>query len=171
MALQSTTALATITLQLAASEVAFSSIPNTYRDLVLVVSAANTMNDITWSMRINGDSGANYNYVLARGKSIAPITESQAAASQTSMFIAGWSFGQGTTNQTPLVIQFMDYSATDKHKTLLNRFQTQRNDGGNEVGMLTGRWASSAAISSITLFPNSSTFAVGSTFSLYGRIA
>jgi hypothetical protein len=160
-------ALATTTLGSTASSVTFSSIPATYKDLIVVVSAANSTNDVTWSMTFNSDTGANYSYVLARGFS-STSAQSQSLSGQTSMFIAGWSFGQGTATQTPLVLQIMDYSATDKHKTLLNRFQTQRNDGSNEVGMLAGRWGSTNAINTVRLFPNSSTFAAGSTFSLYG---
>jgi hypothetical protein len=161
------TPIASVTLSATASEVVFSGLPQTFRDLIVVVSAANSTNDITWSMTFNNDSGANYSYVLARGFT-STSAQSQTLSGQTAMFIAGWSFGQGTSNQTPLVMQLMDYSATDKHKTMLNRFQTQRNDNSNEVGMLAGRWASNNAITSVRIFPNSSTFASGSTFTLFG---
>jgi hypothetical protein len=165
------TALATVTLGSSASSVTFSSIPATYRDLILVMSATNTTNDITWSMRFNGDTGSNYNIVLARGGDIAGGVASNSAASDNAMFIAGWTFGQGTTNPTPITISIMDFSATDKHKTILNRFQTQRDNGNGETGMLAGRWANTSAITSLNVFPNSSTFATGSTISLYGVIA
>ena len=118
-------------------------------------------------MRINGDTGANYNYVNARGRTTT-LAESNALGSQNSMFIAGWSYGQGTTNGLPVIIQFMDYSATDKHKTTLDRYQTTRDNGDSEVGMIAGRWASTSAITSISLFPNSSTLKAGTTASLYG---
>lgn len=161
------TPIASVTLAAAASEVVLSGLPQIYRDLILIVSGVNTTNDITWSMRINGDSAANYNYILGRGFSTTGAS-ANALSSQSSMFIAGWTFGQGTTNRTTLQLQFMDYSATDKHKVVLDRFQTQRNDGSNEVGMLAGRWANTSAITSISLFPNSSTFAANSTFNLFG---
>jgi hypothetical protein len=170
MALQSMTALATITLQSASASVSFSGIPQNYRDLVLVLNGMNTTDDVTFSLRINEDSTANYSYVTARGRTT-NLAQSSSLTSQTSMFIAGWSYGQGTTKTTPVLMQFMDYSVTDKHKTMINRYQTNRDNGDGEVGMIAGRWASTSAINSISLFPNSSTFKAGTTASLYGRIA
>ena len=159
--------IASTTLAAATTEVLFGSLPATYRDLVVVLSGINTTDDVTWSMKFNSDSGANYSYVVARAL-FSTTVSSNTASSQTSMFIAGWSYGQGTTNPTPVLINIMDYSATDKHKTILNRFQTQRNNGEEEVGMLAGRWASTSAITSISLFPNTSTLKAGTTASLYG---
>jgi hypothetical protein len=62
----------------------------------------------------------------------------------------------------------MDYSATDKHKTVLAR----HNNSAGEVSMSAGRWASNTAINSISLkvLPSGS-FNSGATFSLYGVIA
>ena len=147
--------IASTTLAAATTEVLFGSLPATYRDLVVVLSGINTTDDVTWSMKFNSDSGANYNYVVARGL-FSTTVSSNTASSQTSMFIAGWSYGQGTTNPTPVLIN------------IINRFQTQRNNGEEEVGMLAGRWASTSAITSISLFPNSSTLKAGTTASLYG---
>jgi hypothetical protein len=170
MALQSMTALASITLQEASASVSFSGIPQNYRDLIVVFNPINTTNDITLSMRINGDTGSNYNYVVARGRAPS-VAESSALASQVSMFIAGWTYGQGTINALPILIQLLDYSATDKQKTILDRYQTTRDNGNSEVGMVAGRWVSTSPINSISLFPNSSTLKAGTTASLYGRIA
>jgi hypothetical protein len=165
------TPLANVTLATAASSISFSSIPATpYRDLILVFTGINTTDDVSFSMRINGDTGANYSYVVGRGQFSSTVA-SNALSSQTSMFIAGWSYGQGTTNGLPVIVQIMDYSATDKHKTTLDRYQTIRNNGEEEVGMVAGRWASTSAITSISVFPNSSTLKAGTTASLYGVIA
>jgi len=161
------TALANITLGSAASTITFSSIPATYRDLVLVMAERNTTDDVGFVMRFNGDSGSNYNYVLARGGDIGGVVSNQ-ASSQTQMFVGGWSFGNGTSFPAPITIDIMDYSATDKHKTVLDRFQTRRNDGSGETGMMAGRWASTSAITTILLYPTSSIFAANTTVALYG---
>jgi hypothetical protein len=63
----------------------------------------------------------------------------------------------------------MDYSATNKHKTVLVRA-----DNANSITMAhAARWANTSAITSIVLtsFEGAGNFAIGSTFSLYGVIA
>ena len=59
----------------------------------------------------------------------------------------------------------LDYSATDKHKTILVRF------GSNSDSIAlaaAGRWASTSAITSIRIYRETGSFAIGSTFELYG---
>ena len=69
--------------------------------------------------------------------------------------------------QLNLICQFMDSSATDKHKTVL----TRDNDAGFQVGARAFRWANAAAITSIQVFVSAGTFNSGSTFNLFGVIA
>jgi hypothetical protein len=60
------TPLATVTLASTASSVTFSSIPATYRDLVVVHNNFGTVNnDANSNFRFNGDSGSNYSRVYA----------------------------------------------------------------------------------------------------------
>jgi hypothetical protein len=61
----------------------------------------------------------------------------------------------------------MDYSATDKHKTVLVR----SNAASTGVEAIAQRWASTAAITSILVFPSTGSWAAGGTFSLYGIVA
>ena len=149
--------LATTTLASDTSSVTFSSIPSGYRDLVVV---ANTIaaSSTTLQCTFNADSGANYSYVRMAG-----ITSPQSISSSgdTSLTI-GRNEADGAAN----VIQIQDYSATDKHKTVLGR----GNDPGVIVQAIAGRWASTAAINEIsfTVSGATTTFKTGSTFSLYG---
>ena len=150
------TPLATVTLGTTAASVTFSSIPATYRDLILVHNGALTNTDnIVW--RANGDTGSNYSIVQALGVSSGAV--SNQTASRTSG-LAGSSYTQQSANIT----QWLDYSATDKHKTSLGR----ANSPTSEVGMSASRWANTAAITSLTLL---GAFASGNTFALYGVIA
>ena len=152
-------ALATTTLGSAASSVTFSSIPATYRDLILVMDAVSTSTRGI-IMRVNGDSGGNYSYVYANGDGSSAT--SAAASGQTA-------FTQGAvaTSKTNNIFQFMDYSATDKHKTLLSRF----NGASLSTQMAAERWANTSAITSIAISITVTTFSAGSTFSLYGVAA
>jgi len=62
------------------------------------------------------------------------------------------------------ILQFFDYSATNKHKSVLSRSDTATYG----TGATANRWGSTAAISSILLYPNMNLFESGSTFHLYG---
>jgi hypothetical protein len=61
----------------------------------------------------------------------------------------------------------MDYSATDKHKTVL----TRNNITDNNVTAIASRWANTAAITSVTVLSPSSTITSGSTISLYAIVS
>jgi hypothetical protein len=158
------TALATVTLGASASSVTFSSIPATYRDLILITSA--TISAAATSsggfIRFNGDTGSNYTRVMmfAEGSIISN------SATQTNLDM--WA----ESETSPAIVRFdiMDYSATDKHKTALSRADR----GGVRTVASANRWANTAAITSITISSpdsGSKTYIAGSTFNLYGVIA
>jgi hypothetical protein len=152
------TALATVTLGASAASVTFSSIPATYRDLVLVANYFGTSNSYT-SIRVNGLTTGIYNRVV-----MYTPTLSASVANATSMDSGEVS----TSARTFDIYHFMDYSATDKHKSML--FRT--NDSNTAVlSAQAGRIATTDAITSILIFPNSGSYAATSTFSLYGVIA
>jgi hypothetical protein len=152
------TPLANVTVAVAAASITFSSIPATYRDLVLVVESGSTIAGNDRNIRFNSDSGGNYFVVEMNGSGIAP------ASSATSSRTSGYIGYNNSTARTTSITQLLDYSATDKHKTSLSRFT----DGSSFTGAMCNRWANTAAITSVTVFPSSSTFAAGSTFALYG---
>jgi len=148
--------LATITLGSTDNEIVFSSIPATYRDLILVMQARNTTSDAGVAARFNSDTGSNYTYVTMRGTG---SSATSATVSTTSMnFVDAF-----TTVGYIGIAQIMDYSATDKHKTVLIR----KGGAFEDVQAHAARWANTAAINSITLTV-SNNFAIGSSFSLYG---
>jgi hypothetical protein len=152
-------ALATTTLGSSASSVTFSSIPATYRDLIVVV-AGTTSSAVGVALRFNSDGASNYSYVLMDGFG-SGSGSSSANGSDSSMNMGVIGNGQSNT-----IYQVMDYSATDKHKTALNRTNSL-SWGGVRAGA--GRWANTNAINTVqvlTIGPN--TFSSGCVFSLYG---
>jgi hypothetical protein len=151
-------ALATVTLGSAASTVTFSSIPATYKDLILIVSSFTGSTNNVSVVRVNGDSGTNYSRVQMIGDG--SITPSFAGGGENAFY--GSYFGSSTAPSSN-VYQFMDYSATDKHKTVL-----MRTDIDTRTMASANRWANTNAINTISLAPNSGNFNSGSTFSLYG---
>lgn len=154
------TALATLTLTGTDSEIVFASIPSTYRDLILVANFAHTSNaEEVIYLRFNADS-SNGTMVGMRGNG------SGAASYTVSSMFFSYAGGISTTRGNGIV-QILDYSATDKHKTSLVRCDIQT----LKTEAMANRWASTAAVTSVSLVCQSTPFAIGSTFSLYGVIA
>ena len=162
MAVEKYTALANITLGSSAASVTFGSIPSGYRDLRIVFTAATSANSNN-IMQFNGDTGTNYSGVWAGGTG---TTTTSGTYNTTFMGTDSSSFTTPTLGDTTHLLQIMDYSATDKHKTVLIR-------GSRAAGraeMIAARWANTSAITTILLKPNngSYTWLAGSTFELYG---
>jgi hypothetical protein len=153
------TPLATVTLGSSASSVTFSSIPATYRDLILVASGTATSNGALF-LRYNGDTGANYSRVIMVGDG--STASSGSNTSQTFTGLVLWQTTQGN-----LLVNVQDYSATDKHKTGINRGDV----AAAETFAGAHRWANNDAVTSITIFHGTAQMAVGTTLDLYGVIA
>ena len=147
--------LQTITLGSAASSVTFASIPQTYRDLVLVMNygASNATN--SGKAFVNGDTtAANYKSVRMQGNS-------SSAVSNTNGESIRWEVQ--ATSGLVTTLQFMDYSATDKHKTVLVR----ANAASTATEASANRWTSTSAITSIAINFLGTDLTTGSTLSLY----
>lgn len=148
-------ALANTTLVSSATNISFTSIPSTYRDLVLVVDGTPSASGVSAGLIFNSDSGLNYSSVIISGSGSAA-----GAAGNTNTSFGDCAFFN-TTGKMNFIVQILDYSATDKHKSLLSR----SNDAGSFVIAYYARWANTAAINSVQVV---SQFAAGTTLSLYG---
>ncbi len=159
------TALATTTLASASATVTFSSISGSFRDLILIASGRSDRagtNDI-YKILFNS-STTGYSRVVAYGTGSTASSYSDATLSELRPYaLTGASASSGINGF--LKMQIMDYTATDKHKTVLNNEDAT----GAELSMSAYRWANTAAITSISIAPLLGTNLVaGSTFSLYG---
>jgi hypothetical protein len=152
-------ALANLTLTGTDAEVTFSSIPASYRDLIVVGIGSNSA-DTDLALRFNGDTGTNYSGVRMFGNG-----SSTGSSSDTGKTYA--EIGGVNTSIGDFRAQIMDYSATDKHKTVL----TRNSKTGSYVVAWANRWASTTAINSVTVYPLSGSFQSGSTFALYGIVS
>ena len=153
-------ALATTTLGASASSVTFSSIPTSgYRDLVLIVEAK-ISGSAGLRLRLNNDSGSNYNQVVMRNNGASTLSTSYSGET------AFYPSDVGLSVDVPFnyICQINDYSATDKHKSLLIR--TNTNASTVEAHAL--RWASTTAVNEVNVFLSSQNYRAGSTFSLFG---
>jgi hypothetical protein len=155
MATNTYVALDTQTLGSTAGSVTFSSIPQSYTDLILVFAGTVGTLDND-NITFNGDTGSNYSVtrLLGSGSSDSSSRGSNLSAIQC---------GEIATSQSTDIIQIQNYSNTTTYKTLIHR-------SGNTSQFLkasVGLWRNTAAITSITI-TNGGTFSIGSTFTLYG---
>jgi len=150
--------LATITLATTQATITFSSISQSYRDLVLVMSPIATVaNDVR--IRFNSDTTSVVNTVYMYGNG----TSATGGLDTTSTYFLGPDT-VGTTAGQMAILNFMDYSATDKNKSVLMRYDK----ASMGTRFVTGRWASNSAITQLVIYTSSSTFAAGTTMTLYG---
>lgn len=172
MALQSTTALATVTLREDSLDLVFSGIPNTYKDLILIskVRSTRASADSDLFVQFNGDTGSNYSYIrmLARSSGVNSAVNINGTNYLDLGQVPGASSGSGEFAFSNCEI--LDYASTSKHKSTITR--TSSAGTTDVVGAHAGRWSNASnAISSIRIFTNLGSITAGSIFSLYGRIA
>lgn len=139
--------------------VTFSSIPQTYTDLVLVTEATGTTNGAL-DVRFNGDSGTNYSRTGIYGDGA-----TSGSFRNTNLAYGLISAGAGST-RTIAISHFMNYSNSTTFKTYL----MLGGDATNGPGFAVYLWRSTAAITSIALTgdPIGSNIGSSSTLTLYG---
>ena len=158
------TAIATGTLS--STGVTFSSISGTYVNLELHITGYN-VNGNRLYVRINGDSGNNYAGFYARERNASATTGTYVGAGPTlatSIKVDGEVSPSGSTNST--VLRFPAYTTTTGKKIIevsSYAFSTYNIPSINPFAY-TG---TDAAITSITILPETGTFAAG-TYTLYG---
>jgi hypothetical protein len=154
------TPLATVTLGSAAASITFSSIPATYRDLIIVTDTLNSSGSENLKLRFNSDTSSSYNIVALRGNG---STASSTTLGGVYAYVDTQAYGNAT-NRHSHIIQVMDYSATDKQKTFLSR----ANNASLAVDAIAGQWINTSAITTVRFFYEIGNITAGSTFNLYG---
>lgn len=159
--------LQNITLGSNQSSVTFASIPGTFRDLRLVVNGSMS-SPASPAFRLNGDStSGNYHVVTMWGTGSAAQSTSNSTYQQSAL---GWFTSAPPTGLIiTATLDVFDYAQTNKQKSSIAR----GNDTTYEVTATAGRWASTAAVTSLTVtgYAGGGTWAAGSTFALYGVVS
>jgi hypothetical protein len=161
------TPIATQTLSSSATSVTFSSIPQTYTDLVLICDMAYTSTSTTYQgFRVgNGsaDSGANYSGTWLRGSGSAVTSGNQTGLTYYNLL----SNATGTT-RVQTITNIFNYSNTTTYKSEITRTVDQANGPFASVYL----WRNTAAINTVQVLDLFGlNFAAGSTFTLYGIAA
>jgi hypothetical protein len=161
--------LATVTTSGSQSTVTFSSISQSYTDLVLQGSTrrgTNGAGDAGWNLTFNGDTGTNYSVTMmyASGSSVA---SARGTNNSNSYYTAAVGDGVYCANE----MNIMNYSNTSVYKSFLTRSMVYGNGSPSiDTRLFVNTWRSTAAITSITLSPASG-FWDGSVITLYGILA
>lgn len=156
------TALAYTVLSSSSSQVIFSSIPNTYKDLVVVVRSKNNGSGTVTRWQFNSDTTSNYSIQMVTGEQNAVV----AIRSATTWIEPHYYSDLDNNWSSSLVFQILDYSANNKNKACLIRNAQVATERG--ALMAAARWGSNDPITSIRIFINTGAFDTGSSFSLYG---
>jgi len=157
--------LATVTLGGSDASIVFSNIPAIFKDLVITLNGtpADTAYPVH-ALRFNGDTANNYSYVGMTGNGSSAGSGNNGSLGYASLGQA-YGIGPATSSNFATIANIMDYAATDKHKTMLAR----NNVSGTGVEAQAVRWASTAAINSVTVITSSGAgFATGTVISLFG---
>lgn len=149
-----------------ASNIEFTNIPQTYTHLQIRGILRNTTAIANNRIQFNSDTGANYSWHELYGDG---ASAGSGASSGASYMYAG---NHPTTSSTfaVYVIDILDYRDTNKFKTVRTLSGYDLN-GSGVVGLRSGNWRSTSAITSIKLYPGSDSFAQYSSFALYGVLA
>ncbi len=156
------------------SSISFSSIPSTFKHLqiraILATTQGTDRGNSALYARFNSDTGNNYSWHQLKG--------SGTAASATGYFSENTIYGSDTLYSGgasgvfgAMVMDILDYSSTNKYKTvrILNGFDSNSASNGNtSVGLNSGLWMSTSAINAITIPNNGFNFKEYSHFALYG---
>jgi hypothetical protein len=149
------TPIASATLGAAAPSVTFSSIPQTYTDLVLVVNGTTT-SDGNVNIIFNSDSSSIYSATVLLG-------DGSTASSVRSTSLAFIPLGGISTVQGTNIIQIFNYANATTFKSVIARANSD-----TFVQMRVGLSRSTTAVTSITLTTAGTNFLTGTTFNLYG---
>jgi hypothetical protein len=144
------------------SSISFTSIPSTFTHLQIRAAIFSNANQSDVRVQFNSDTATNYSNHGLYGS----------GASATANGNANTTFGYGgltgdTTRCGVTIIDILDYTNTNKYKTLRNISGVDQN-GSGYVEVQSGSWRNTAAITSITIFTNGANYTQYSSFALYG---
>lgn len=164
--------IATTTLGSNQSTVTFSSISNSYTDLLIKVSARSSFTGADFDncfVRFNGDTGTNYSDRAVYAQQNA-VTNSSSNNANRQFNAGGFVIPTaGTTASTfsNMEIYIPNYTASSSKP--LSHSTSKIDLGTNNYTVIdAGLWRNTAAISSITFTLGFENFVTGSTFYLYG---
>ena len=159
------------TLGTAAASIEFTSIPQTFTDLVLLVSGRTTGGAGECWLRFNGDSGTNYSWRRLLGTGSAASSDSQASYGGYNTFLYFPTMatrGTYTANTFGSGMIYIPNYAGSTTKSASMDGVSENNATAAQQELIAGLWNSTAAITSILLDIQTDSYETGTVASLYG---
>lgn len=158
--------IATTTLGSSQSEITFSSIPQTYTDLVLIVAGTATSGGASFYCRVNGDTTAKYCYAYL---SSTGTTVSGATSVEQSNGLGLGGFQGYSLDQFRIVANFLNYSDTSVLKNSFSFGVQAKGSNTPSADYIINYYNSTSAITSLTLRINAAySFESATTATLFG---
>lgn len=152
-----------------AATIDLTSIPQTFKHLQIraLARCGSTASGGNYlSMRFNGDSGSNYTYHALQGDGSSATAAG--LASQNTVYLQRMANNNDASGiYGALVVDLLDYSNIAKYKTVRDLGAYDAN-GSGRIYLSSSTWMNTAAITSISIAPESSTFNQYSQFALFG---
>lgn len=149
-----------------ASSIDFASIPSTYTDLQLMLSARGASTALYANIKLNNSSSAIYSLRTIYGDGSAAASQNDSGATFFERFLMVSS--AYTANTFSNGILYIPNYAGSANKAVMFDSVNENNATSSQMFMVAGLWASTAAINQITLTPNTGNFAQYSSAYLYG---
>jgi hypothetical protein len=150
--------------------VTFSSIPNTYKHLQIRVFTRSTTTTYVQSalyLTFNGDTAANYSFHQVGGDGASTFAGAAGGSSNITTVTSATANGSTATFGAG-IIDIIDYSNTNKYKTVRCFSGLDLNGTPSTISLRSGGWRNTNAITSITLTEANNNIAQYSHIALYG---
>ncbi len=161
------TLISSNTLTSSAASVTFSSIPATYTDLVLRISARSAEVATITSIELEFNATASgYSFTRLRGNGSA--ASSSRASSQTQLTVGTIPAASATSNTFGSIEVYLPSYTASQNKPISGFNVGENNATAADIYTHAGLWSNTATISSIILDLGGQNFVSGSSFYLYG---
>jgi hypothetical protein len=155
--------------------ITFSSIAGTYQHLQIraMTRTTNTSTSVgRLDIRFNGDSASNYTVHNLTGDGATAAAEGFSSQTELEIRSMGSAGGSMLSNTMAVhIIDIQDYASTTRNKTMraFSGIDDNNTNGMTRVGLHSGVWMSTSAITSIELRnPSGGSWATTTQFALYG---
>lgn len=154
------------TLGSAVSSIDFTSIPQTYTDLKLVISARSSTAE-TYAIGFNSNTSS-YSGISLRGSGSAVASYATSAYSYGSTAVGLGYINNVTSTFTNCEIYIPNYTSSNNKSFSADNVQEENVSDPVYANLTAGLWSNSAAITSIQIKAQAGNLQINSTFYLYG---
>lgn len=155
------TPIATTTLGSAQASITFSSL-GSYTDIIVeFVGTSDTGGSRAVYLQFNSDTGTNYSQTYINGNGTSAVSGRGTNTNQIGEILS-----MEPTNPSFATIHIQSYGNSTINKSILARGTSQ-----NQTSAAVGLWRSTAAITSLRLFPSGGNFNTGTIATIYGIAA